>query len=141
MGSKKYVLKSGIAAVALLASVFVAAQPAQASSFVCGSTSGGFRVCIGTLVNSSGTINGYSATACNLSGNSAGTSMHLVLKESPQHFSPKTGDKVLYGTGDSTRTCLTITASASYDTSLKSGTVGPSGSGFITAGVQNKLLK
>jgi len=138
MKSKRIAVQGVIVAGALLASAFVAAQPAQAVSIAC-ATGGPYRVCIGTLVNSSGTVIGYTSTACNISGSANGVASHVVLRETPQHFAGVTGDKVLYGTGGSTRTCLTITASTSRDSSTKIGSVGTPGSGFALAEVQNKL--
>jgi hypothetical protein len=122
----------------LAASLFVAVQPAQAVSIKCANDNT-WRICIGTLVDSSGTVIAYTSTACNITTKGVGVKTHLTLTESPKHWDGVSDDKVLYGVTDSSKACFTIQVSSSRDSSTKTGTASVSGTGVISVGVQDKL--
>ncbi|MFI5956139.1 hypothetical protein [Cryptosporangium sp. NPDC051539] len=138
MSVRAWISRVSVAAVVFGGLAFVAAQPAQAVPIACANDKT-WRICIATLVDSSGKVIGYTSTACNITTKGVGVNTHVTLTESPKHWTGVSGDKVLYGVSDSSRACLTIKVSASKDTSTKTGTAGVSGTGVISIGVQNKL--
>lgn len=135
---RKTAARFGAVALLALGAGAFGAQPAQAAVSKC-TSGGGFQLCIGYLVNSSGTLTAYTSTGCNL--NEAGTSIsaRVTIRKNGTVIGTKT-EKTTSGSS-SADACVTATGTSTRNNSVdKCGALYvPSDSGFALLTVCDKL--